>query len=174
MFGVATTCALAAACGGVDRHTSTSASWADSARSIPELIQHSDAVVRGAVDQVAGTGYDSTSIPNSKGVPFTEFSFKVTDWIRGTGPDTIVLHQSGGPAEDGSTFELDDDPLFRVGESDVLFLKESPSGSYYVVAGPTGRFLVSDKTARAMPHGQVQQDFPEPVGDLIRQIQASH
>ena len=54
---------------------------------------------------------------------------------------SLTLRQTGG-VDNGTRYVVEDDPLFQRGEQAVLFLHEFSSGHYYVVGGPSGRFLV--------------------------------
>ena len=56
---------------------------------------------------------------------------------------SITIIQTGGKNSD-KVFEFTDDPLFIVGQAYVLFLRRAPDGSFGVLGGPAGRFVVND------------------------------
>jgi len=69
--------------------------------------------------------------------------------------------------------EVEDDPLFRVGETMVLFLREYAPGPFYVIGGPTGRFEVIHGTVVScqpesvrLPANQTLDQFASEVGRL--------
>ncbi len=84
----------------------------------------------------------------SKGVPYTDFTVTVTRKLHdpatrlAPSSSAIVVHQTGGTVS-GVTTQVEDDTLFRPGESVVLFLREYSPGRFRVLGGPAGRFDVS-------------------------------
>lgn len=113
-------------------------SWTRLYHDIASLKADSDLVVSGRVVR---------STPVTGNPPATDFTFSVDavlharDGQRALAGTTIVIHQTGG-IQNGQTYEVRDDPLFKVGEKDVLFLHQYVSGRYVVLGGPSGRFLV--------------------------------
>lgn len=121
--------------------TTMDASWAEYYHSLSPLKAHSQLAVEGTITGVQSTSADS-------GVPATNFEFTVASTLfdpghRAKAGTAITIHQTGGVVK-GRQFQVDDDPLFRVGEHLVLFLREPQPGLYMVVGGPTGRFEVNN------------------------------
>jgi hypothetical protein len=143
---LATVVAPAAACS--SGHSATArttvtmdASWAEYYHSLSTLKAHSELAVEGTI-----TGVKSVS--SAHGIPFTDFEFTVSSTLfdpghRVTIGKAVVIHQTGGTMN-GRQFQVDDDPVFHVGEHLVLFLREPQPGLYMVVGGPTGRFEVGN------------------------------
>jgi hypothetical protein len=126
------------------------ASWARYYRSMADLKAHTDVAVEGTITKATQEPGASTT-----STPFTDFQFTVAATLydpghraaaTAGGPETLTIHQTGGIV-DGEQFQIDDDPLFKVGEKYVLFLHEYATGHYMVVGGPTGRFAVGDSGA---------------------------
>ncbi|HWG25902.1 hypothetical protein [Actinospica sp.] len=127
------------------------ASWAHYYRSMADLKAHTDVAVEGTITKATQEPGASTT-----SAPFTDFQFTVTADLYDPGhraaastsgtPVTLSIHQTGG-AVNGEVYQFDDDPLFKVGERYVLFLREYAPGHYMVAGGPTGRFSVSGSGA---------------------------
>jgi hypothetical protein len=106
------------------------------------------------------------------GLPMTRFTIEVSRVLRGgaTGLASgarLTLVQAGGPVELPAApdaprrilpLELEDDPLFKVGERQLLFLSRQPNGEYMVAGGPDGRFAL-DAADRLRP-----MDDHSPIG----------
>jgi hypothetical protein len=94
---------------------------------------------------VAGTFASASGQTVQDGIPYSDFVFTVNRPIYDPGrrlqTTSITVHQTGGTLN-GRVAEIQDDPLFRVGERSVLFLHEYSPGRYFVVGGPSGRFEV--------------------------------
>ena len=50
---------------------------------------------------------------------------------------------TGGVFED-KTVELSDDPLMSIGDSFLVFARKNDDGTYTVLSGPQGRFVIED------------------------------
>lgn len=118
-------------------------SWAELYQSVPDLKTHSDLVVSGHFSKILGHTIDDT------GIPFTDFAFVVDSVLfdlkskeRGVG-DVLRVHQTGGVINN-VTQQIGDDPLFKVDEKAVLFLREYQPCFFMVAGGPTGRFHKSE------------------------------
>jgi hypothetical protein len=123
------------------------ASWAKLYHSFTDLKHDADLIVQGTVTQVLQTESPTDATP----YPATDFLFTVSqvlqdpaNRLQGT---TLTLHQTGGMV-DNTLYEVDDDPLFQPGEQSVLFLHEYQPGSYYVIGGPSGRFVIQNGTVQ--------------------------
>lgn len=150
-------------------HHQVSTSWANALPSVSEMAQEADAVVIGRVVGIAGSGTDPTSV---KPIPYTEFTFAVTQWLKNSGPSSITLKQTGGTDASGDVWTVDGDPLLQVGEQDVLFLQQFAAGEYFIVGGPTGRYNVSNGQVSPMPEGIARDGLPETVQAFIQRVQA--
>ncbi|BCW83324.1 MAG: hypothetical protein J0I04_00990 [Paenarthrobacter ureafaciens] len=115
------------------------ASWAEGYDNLRDLKAHSSIAVEGSFTRII----DESSI---KTVPITDFEFTV-DKVLHDPPGSLkegtrlTVRQTGGYV-DGVLHQISDDPLFKISESAVLFLKEPEPGLFYVVGGPSGRFEV--------------------------------
>ncbi len=119
-------------------HHVVDASWAEAYPTVEEMTQHADAVVSGHV--VAEQGTETRTQDPS--LIYTNFAFQVDTWIAGKPSGSVVLlHQMGG-ASGFTSSEAKDDPIFTVGEHDLLFLKMYGPGKYFVLGCPTGRLPV--------------------------------
>ncbi|MGZ6855083.1 MAG: hypothetical protein ACXVGC_13625 [Mycobacteriaceae bacterium] len=129
-------------------HHEVDASWAQAYPTLDEMTQHADAVVSGHVIGEQGT---ETSASDASLI-YTDFTFHVDTWVAGKPDgDVVLLHQVGGASGFNSS-EVQDDPAFKIGEQDVLFLKMYAPGKYFVMGGPTGRMPVSvANTVTSMP-----------------------
>jgi hypothetical protein len=120
-------------------------SWAQYFHDLPTLKGASDLVAEGTFVDIA------RSYTGPDGVPMTDFDFKVLKILDG-GPVSsgdIVVQQTGG-TEDGVREEDEDDPLFQIGDSAVLFLQKNPDpDAYRVAGGPSGRFPISGESVKA-------------------------
>ncbi len=118
------------------------ASWAELYQSVTDLKSHSDTAVSGHFAKILDQTSDET------GIPYTDFAFVVEsilfdpgNKVQGVG-GILRVHQTGGVVAN-ITKQIGDDPLFRVNEGAVLFLREYKPGFYMVIGGPSGRFQVA-------------------------------
>jgi len=90
---------------------------------------------------------------SSSNVPSTDFQLTVAKVLADKSNSgvaigsTVVIHQTGGTAQDGTHIESDDDPLFKVGDATVVFLHQFSPGHFYVVGAPNGRFKAGSAIA---------------------------
>lgn len=124
------------------RHVTLSASWAVEYQSFSALKHNADLAVQGEFERTMRVTKDE------HGVPYTDFGFTVQRILLGPRSGSLVavggtveIHQTGAASSDVIT-DVDDDPLFRVGDQAVLFLHEYSPGKYFVIGGPTGRFSI--------------------------------
>ncbi len=100
-----------------------------------------DLIATGVIDRVIQV----TEIEGSeRAVRYrTAFAFRIETLFMGEDAKEVVVYQLGSPDNPGSG--LDDDPVFKVGEKHVLFLKKNIHDSYYTI-GAGGRYkVVADK-----------------------------
>jgi len=140
----------------IPRTQSMHVSWAVRYQSLADLKASTNVAVAGRFTGVLSQGFAPTT-----GIPYTEFSFAVDKVlydplarVPALG-GTLRVHQTGSVSGNLTT-EIDDDPLFSVGQTAVLFLREYAPGYFAVVGGPQGRFGVS-------PSGQVSPFNSETV-----------
>jgi hypothetical protein len=142
------------------------ASWANAYPTFAAMVKNSDAIVRGTV------GAASPTILQDK-VPYTDFTFHVTTWIKTKDeqPSDISIHQTGGTTD--SAIEIvDDDPLLVVGTAYVLFLNEYAPGKYFIVGGPTGRLNASSAGKLTAFKGSIiaTAEVPADVSSLTTRV----
>ena len=117
-------------------------SWHSGYGSLQELTNASDAIVEGVV--IDAESYKEELDEHGCDLIFTDYSFKVQLVIKGSlkRSDVITIHQTGGTVGE-QTLIVCDDPLFRIGETLILFLHEY-DGIYFTLCGPQGRFIVQN------------------------------
>ncbi|WP_059390198.1 hypothetical protein [Arthrobacter sp. Hiyo1] len=127
------------------------ASWAEGYNNLADLKAHSAIAVQGSFTRVIA----QSSI---KTIPITDFEFTVDKVLNDPGHlvtagAKLTVRQTGGTV-DGVLHQTTDDPLFKISENAVLFLKQPEPGLFYVVGGPTGRFeIVNGKVSPAARDG---------------------
>lgn len=122
------------------------ASWTKLYHDIPSLKQASDVAVDGTITAVIRQTVDQN-------IPYTDFRFQIAQTLSDprhllTGSD-IIIHQTGGPVTENIQgkativhMQVGDDPLMQAGDHLMLFLHQYAPGYYFVVGGPSGRFVV--------------------------------
>ncbi len=75
-------------------------------------------------------------------LPKTLYTVETTQSIYGE-TDDVQLVFTGGVFED-KTVELSDDPLMSIGDSFLVFARKNDDGTYTVLSGPQGRFVIED------------------------------
>lgn len=107
------------------------------------MIQEADLVFEGAVTSV---DYKMSRIDekNTISVPFTFVTYEVFSVIKGNYPShSLMLRFEGGPLADGKGFMYSaGDPLFDVGDHDILFVSHHLNRSCPLVGCSRGRFRV--------------------------------
>ena len=73
----------------------------------------------------------------------TDYTIKVEQAIKGGKKGQVQVHQTGGKLGD-EYLRKPDEPEMKIGDRAVLFLHEFSDGSYYIVGGPQGKYLVID------------------------------
>jgi hypothetical protein len=153
-------------CGGGNQTVNMEASWAETYHTMKDLKAHSDLGVLGTFTNIVGQTVD-------EGIPFTDFAFTVNVVLwnpKGsnvTAGTILQVHQTGGTV-DNVVYQIVDDPLFKVGEENALFLDEYNPERYNVVGGPTGRFevvagVVTPHDQNGVPFSGSPQAFAQEV-----------
>ena len=128
------------------------ASWAEYYNSMADLKAHSDIAVLGSVSSIS-----PPALP-SQGPVYQMVTLAVerTLWTRShdtARPASVTFEQTGGTYQ-GVTYQVEDDPLFHVGDHAILFFTEYSPGKYRVSGGPTGRFgIVGGQVKPTVPDG---------------------
>ncbi len=80
------------------------------------------------------------------GLVKTDFTVQVLNVLRGNNVQQgqqLTVAQLGGTDPQGNQVQLQGDPLFQIGDTEVLFLKRSPvTGKYVTVGDSQGRYAV--------------------------------
>jgi hypothetical protein len=141
------------------------ASYATSYHTLSELVQAADIVVSGEV-----TGSEPAA--EQDGIPFTDATFRVDSWIKGTGQvgDTVTIHQTGGTV-DGRSFVMEYEPLLTAGEQAILYLQQADD-VYFTLGGPTGRLTVKEGKVSKLPGTSLDESIPEAINDVIANSQS--
>lgn len=147
--------------------TGIAASWAVGYHDLASLKKASDVAVAGSIAGIAGQTANGQ-------IPFTDFTFAIQQVIydphqMATGK-TLLIHQTGGIVN-GQTVSISDDPLFKVGEHDVLFLHQYSPGHFFVEGGPSGRFVVRNGLVSPISGEGVKLSGSVTEADFIAQIQ---
>jgi hypothetical protein len=149
-----------------------SASWAVTYQDLKSLKQGSDVAVAGSIAEVA----DVTQVGQGRGYVTTDFVFSISKVILDPGQrikgSSLTIHQMGGILGD-TRYEVEDDPLFQVGEQLILFLHEYSPDHYYVAGGPTGRFEVHNSMVTPVNNEGVKFGAPMTEADFIAAIQSA-
>lgn len=120
-----------------DITTTINTSYAREYKTLSALYSDSELIVIGQIEgRIEEGDFDRTVIP------YTDFSFSVERIIKGQIEGTkIQIRQTGGPNKT-QLVQLKEDPLFKEGDTALLFLKFGTGDKYYVVGGPQGRFPI--------------------------------
>ena len=145
------------------RNYTSLASWASKASTIEQLKDESDLIVKARVMSPPVTKSISHEFPlkDEKGVnigtkvdvmPFSYTEFEVLQVYFGKDVKKITVKQTGGSinGDPKNRLQLPDDPLYKVGEEYVLFLKDrsgdggkAPGLELYLTVNPFGRFAIN-------------------------------
>jgi hypothetical protein len=138
-------------------------SWANAFPTTAQMAANADAVVEGTVVDESGVEVS----PQADNLIYTNYTFKVDKWIRGTGPSRILIHQMGGSAGLRQV-TIPDDPPLSAGDSNILFLMQYATGRYFIMGGPTGRIMIQNGVARPLTHSILEL----PAGDVASLVQS--
>jgi hypothetical protein len=134
------------------------------------LDKDMDMIAIGTIDKIV----EITELDESERVKTyrTAFSFRIEKLFMGEDTKEVIVYQMGSPEEPSSGFS--DDPMFRIGEKSLLFLKKNVHGSYFTI-GAEGRYkIVDDKVFSlnyVLPNGMLT--IPETMdfnGVTVKQI----
>lgn len=114
--------------------TTLHASWGYNYRDVEELTENSDYIAIVNVKESDSFYYEI--------LPKTLYTVETTQSIYGE-TDDVQLVFTGGVFED-KTVELSDDPLMSIGDSLLVFARKNDDGTYTVLSGPQGRFVIED------------------------------
>lgn len=153
-----------------------SASWSRSYASIEELTINSDLIALVKVKQSK-----ETLVQN--GIPFTTFLMEVITPVHNVEKgDSFVVFMTGG-AKNGTTVEVVDDPLLKIGEECMVFCKKNPDGTFQILSGPQGRFahengklnslsVVNERVRENSAISSIITVKDMDVSDMIAQVQS--
>ncbi len=156
--------------------------------SLPDILGASEALVLAEVTDVAATTTDLASetppawipqaIRDTWGLPYTTYTARVEEWLKGSGPEEITITDVGGLTADGPVF-LNGDFLLQVGRKYVVSLGPNQGmpggGQYSRSSGGRGSFEVTDGYVHVLNH-PLAQDLQQQWGgmalaDFVRALQ---
>jgi hypothetical protein len=142
------------------------ASWGEYYKATSDLKTNADFAIDGTVSELSDAVFPSDA------PVFTMVTIDVNRelWRRSSYqsvPKKFTLEQTGGIRQNVK-FEVEDDPLFTVGEHVALFVREYAPGKFKIVGGPTGRFVVLEGIARAIAPDAIALPEGASVDDLVR------
>jgi hypothetical protein len=123
-----------------DRNVLTGVSYARRYNSLNELVEQATLVARGQI-VADGESYRLGQVGGEYGVAFQDAKFRVDNVLYGD------LALEGEEVTIGQTVGLELEPLMKVGEEYILFLKPwrgPEEGKMYSIGGYAGRFKVTD------------------------------
>ena len=115
--------------------------WAIAYDTISEIYEESDLVIRGTIrDSFQLFSLDPKKISRIKTTQF----IGVKSIIKGECAPSIYINQEGGRYHLFKVTELDDYPLYRMGEEYILFLRKIGDNKYISLGSPQGSYKVID------------------------------
>ena len=144
-------------CGSGNQTVKVDVSWAQYYTSLKDLKHNSDIAISGNVTNIGASvkPVDGDGSLVYSGVTVTVTKVLWNAHSQKTVPTTILFHENGGTYQ-GTTYVVNDDPLYQVGQHVVLFFTEYSPGNYRVAGGPTGRFLVANGVVKSIASEGVQ------------------
>lgn len=146
-------CALTCGCSRVTdkdsfdgyKTVSMHASWCDYYSGVEELCKAE------SLDLIARVKIDDGKQENNNGFMMTTFAANVEELIYGSDEDIVNIVMTGGVNHDTKTiYEISDDPLMQKDDEFIIFARKNESGTYTVLGGPQGRFLIESDTVYPM------------------------
>lgn len=129
---------------GEDKPAAIQVSWAYAYGSFEELSKASDLIAVGRIEKIDSVTSVPVGLKTEEGEPriyFTQYLFKIETVLKGEKVEQVIVNQTGA----GNEQIVTDDPLYSVGETYVMFLREYEPGKYYTLGGPQGRYLIGDE-----------------------------
>ena len=119
-----------------------SASWTGY-RNIEDIAIKSDIIAQIKVKEIT----NPVEINRANGISMysTYFVVSVDKLLYGEETGDIRICMTGAYDTDGNVIsEIDDDPLMKVGEEYLIFARKNTDGSFTILSGPSGRFVVRE------------------------------
>lgn len=108
---------------------------------LPALVQSSDVIVQGTVEQVY------SQMDPQLHLIFTYASIRVDEAIKGaSGRRSVLIRQLGGTVG-ALSLNIAGSPSFTAGEQVIVFLETQNNGAYHVAGLSQGRFTIVDNVA---------------------------
>ena len=116
------------------------ADWAYGYYSISEMYEESDLIIRGVIRRSSQRfGLDTISPGNLETMHEIGVKIVIKGGYSGI---SVFLSQMGGRYMLFKVLELDDYPLFKIGDEVILFLKKGRDYDYRSIGGPQGSYKV--------------------------------
>ena len=97
------------------------------------------------LDLIARVKIGNSEQQNRNGLLMTVFTANVKDLIYGNAEDVVNVIMTGGIDHDSKTiYEISDDPLMQKDDEFIIFAHKNESGTYTVLGGPQGRFVIDN------------------------------
>lgn len=117
------------------------ASWCDYYGGIEDLCKAEN------LDLIARVKIDNGKQEDKNGLMMTTFAANVEELIYGSDEDIVNIIMTGGVDHDNKTiYEISDDPLMQKDDEFIIFARKNESGTYTVLGGPQGRFIIESDT----------------------------
>ena len=135
---------------------------------VGEMADQASLVFRGEVIDVDYR--DSRATKTDAALPHTFVTFRVTEVLHGVAPgETITLRFLGGRGASGRVMFVSGQPMFDVGDEDVLFVKDNGTEECPLVACGNGRIRMIDgmaysddgRSLRRAPDGSIRRGKSE-------------
>ena len=114
------------------------ASWAYNYEDVSELTENCDLAA-----YISVTGWESNHKYKDYGVDLTVFTAEIQDSLFGKKEGTVRIVMTGKIDEkEKIIYEIADDPLMKPGDKFFVFAKANEDGTYTILSGPQGRFVI--------------------------------
>ena len=156
---------------------SMNASWSEYYDGIEELCKAE------SLDLIARVKIGDGKPENRSGIMMTVFTAEVEDLIYGDREDSVDIIMTGWVDHDTKTiYEISSDPLMKKGDEFIVFAQKNESGTYTVLGGPQGRFLIENDTVYPLfewisksdvkKASVVDKNTGENVGDFVETVRS--